>query len=156
MKVVDILHEECIKVELESRGKEVIIKELIELLAKSPSVTNIDAISRSVFERERTMSTGIGNGMAIPHGKSAGVSNLSAAFGMIKEGADFDAIDKRPVYIFILLASPEGPGGPHIKALSRISRMLNKSFFREKLLTCRTPGEVFQCIKEEEKDYFEM
>lgn len=156
MKVVDILREECIKVELDSREKDAIIKELIELLAKSPSLANSEAISRSIFERERTMSTGIGNGVAIPHGKSSGVSNLCAALGMIKEGADFDAIDKRPVYIFILLASPEGPGGPHIKALSRISRMLNKSFFREKLLNCRTAGEVIECIKEEEKDYFEM
>ena len=156
MKLVDILPKECITTELKSRKKDEIIRELIELLAKSPSVKDTAFISKSIFERERTMSTGIGNGVAIPHGKSAGIARLCAALGIIKDGADFDSIDKKPAHIFVLLASPEGPPGPHIKALSRISRMLNKTQFREKLLQCKSSEEAVAAIAEEEKDYFEI
>lgn len=156
MKLADIIPKECVKIELSGKTKDDIIKELVELLAKSSHVIDMEQVSRSIFERERTMSTGIGNGVAIPHGKSAGISKLSAALGMIKEGVDFDSIDKRPARIFLVLASPEGPAGPHIKALSRISRMLNKADFREKLLQCQSPEEVIECIRDEEKDYFDM
>ncbi len=156
MKLVDILLKECVSTELKGRKKDDIIREMIGLLANSSSVRDTAAVSKSIYERERTMSTGIGSGVAIPHGKSRGIEKLCAALGIVKEGADFDSIDKKPVQIFVLLASPEGPPGPHIKALSRVSRMLNKSQFREKLLQCKTPEEVVEAIAEEEKDYFEI
>ena len=156
MKLVDLLPKESISTELKSRTKNGIIRELLELLARSSHVRDINAVSESIFEREHSMSTGIGSGVAIPHGKSSGIVHLCASLGIIKEGVDFNSIDKKPTYIFFLLAGPEGPPGPHIKALSRISRMLNKSIFREKLLQCNTPEEVVKSIEEEEKDYFEM
>ncbi len=156
MKLIDILPLESIKVPLEARTKEDIIQELVNLLKISKPDLDIKTVHEAILEREKTMSTGIGQGIAIPHGKTEGVDKISAAFGIIPGGADFESIDEQPVYLFFLLASPAGPAGPHLRCLSRISRLLNRDEFRLKLIQAQNPEEVTAMIEEEEKQYFEI
>jgi len=156
MKISDILSENCIKIPLESKTKEGILEELVDLLCDSNKISDKDKILNAVKEREKTLSTGLENGIAIPHGKSSGVQELVASFGISKEGVDFDSIDGEKSKIFFMLVNPEGPAGPHVKALSRISRILSKMAFRIKLLQAEEPAEVINLIREEEKKYFEI
>ena len=145
-KMLDFLNPQSIQIGVEGKTKEEIILELVNLLAKSGTVSNKEKVIASILKREQTMTTGIGNGVALPHGKSDGMEKLSAALCVSPEGVEFDSLDKKPVTIIVLLATPPGPGGPHIKALSQISRMLNNSSFREILISCKTPQELYDAI----------
>jgi len=151
MKISDILKEEQIKVNLESKTKSDAIKELVDLLRNSDSVLDNKEVLKSIIERENTMSTGIGNGVAIPHGKCSGVKNLIGSLGIAKEGIAFDSMDGKPVNIVFVLIAPTGPSGPHIKALSVVSKILNSNDTRKRLLKCNTPEEVFYVLENEEK-----
>jgi len=155
MKVLDFLSEQSIKIGLQSKTKEEIIKEMIDLLDKCGAVNDKQPVIEAVIEREKTMTTGIGNGVAIPHGKSIGILRLAAALCIVKEGVDFESLDKKPVKIIVLLATPLGPGGPHIRALSTIARILNKEPFREKLISCSRVNEIIEAIASAEKEYSE-
>ncbi len=106
---------------------------------------------QTLMEREELGSTGIGQGIAIPHGKSDTVSDLAAAFGVSADGVSFDSLDGEPVNIFFLLVAPEGAAGAHLKALARISSLLKDKYFRKSLLSAQSPGEVIKIIQEEEK-----
>ncbi|HDL18527.1 MAG TPA: PTS sugar transporter subunit IIA [Bacteroidetes bacterium] len=156
MKLTDLLNENLIKIPLEKREKEEIIGELIDILVANDLVNNRDVIFKAVMEREKVMSTGVGDGVAIPHGKADGITDVVAAFGISKEEIDFQSIDERPVHlVFLLVASPDATG-PHLKALSRVSRLLNKQEFREKLIQVNSAAEVMDLIRDEEKIYFEI
>lgn len=156
MKLTDLLNENLIKIPLEKRKKEEIIGELIDILVANDLVSNRDTIFKAVIEREKVMSTGVGDGVAIPHGKAEGIKDVVAAFGISKEEIDFQSIDEKPVHlVFLLVASPDATG-PHLKALSRVSRLLNKQEFREKLIQANSAAEVMDLIREEEKIYFEI
>lgn len=156
MKITDILNTGCIKIPLEAKNKDEVLKELVNLLCESKFIKDRDAVFEAVKEREKTLSTGLESGIAIPHGKSSGVANLVASFGISKEGIDFDSIDGEKSKIFFMLVNPEGPAGPHVKALSRISRILSKEEFRQKLLQAESAVDVQNLIKEEEEKYFEI
>ena len=130
MTLLEILSPEAIVVNLQGETKEEIIAELSKLVAKNCQIANSDDIFQAVIEREKIMSTGIGDGIAIPHGKSDSVDKLVAALGTKRRGVDFEALDGEPAYVFFLLVSPTNISGPHIKALARISRYLkNEGFF---------------------------
>ena len=103
------------------------------------------------MEREELGSTGIGQGIAIHHGKSDTVSDLAAAFGLSSDGIRFDSLDGEPVNIFFLLVAPEGAAGAHLKALARISSLLKDKYFRKSLLAAKAPEDVIKIIQEEEK-----
>ena len=156
MRIIDILNGENISLYLNSKSKNGIITELVELASHSKNFSDKNKVLTSTFEREKTMSTGIGHSVAIPHGKSMGVKKLCASLGISKEGVDFDSLDRKPVHIFFLVATPEGPAAPHIKFLSRISRLLNIEEFRKKLIDSKSKEEVLHLIREEESKHFEI
>jgi len=156
MRIIDILTEDNITLSLNSKSKNDIITELVELASHSKNFTDKNKVLTSIFEREKTMSTGIGHGVAIPHGKSTGVKKICASLGISTNGVDFDSLDGKPVHIFFLVATPEGPAAPHIKFLSRISRLLNMEDFRKKLISSKSKEEVLRLIEEEESKYFEI
>lgn len=154
MNLRDLLTEDLIRIPLQNVEKTKIIEELVEILYNTHKIDNRDQVLQAVLEREKVMSTGVGDAVAIPHGKSEGVQSLSASFGITRVPVDFDAIDDKPVrLIFLLVGSPDQTG-PHLKALSRISRLLHKEEFRQQLLKAKTPKEALQAICDEEKSHF--
>ena len=155
MTLRKILSEDLIKIPLESTTKEEIIREMVDLLYKSHKVQDKQKLLKSIIEREQLMSTGVGDGVAIPHGKAEGVEELAAAFGITRGGIDFQSIDDKPVHIVFLLVGPINQPGPHLKALSRISRLMHKAEFRQRLLVSCSPVEIMQNIVDEENKYFE-
>ncbi len=156
MRIIDVLKDENISLSLNGKSKNEIITELVELASNSENFIDKNKVLTSIFEREKTMSTGIGYGVAIPHGKSTGVKKICVSLGISRKGVDFDSLDGKPVHIFFLIAAPEGPAAPHIKFLSRISRLLNMESFRNKLIESNNKQEVLNLFKEEETKYFDM
>jgi len=119
-------------------------------------VIDLEGMRQSVIEREKIMSTGVGKGFAIPHAKSNSVNEIIAAFGKLDEPVDFQALDGQPVNLIFLLVGRENLVGPHIKLLSRISRMMNRDEFRENLAKAQTADEIYELFENEEKQYFEI
>ena len=131
-----------------SRGKA--IAELVNLLGENKELTDPKKVLDSVLERESTRTTGIGNGLAIPHGKTSGTDHLVMAVGKAATPIDFQAIDGRPVTWIWLLSSPPDKTGPHIHALARISRLMTIDSFRQTLATAKTAQDVFEIIQKQE------
>src|SRR6195952_5605737 len=138
MRLVDILKPENIKVPLDAHNKVEAITELVGVLAKSSAVADAKKVLEAVLEREATRTTGIGNGLAIPHGKCSGTKDLVMAIGKAGTPIDFQSIDGRPVTLIWLLGSPPDKTGPHIHALARISRLMTIDKFRQSLTTATT------------------
>ncbi len=151
MRLIDILKPENIKVPLESLSKNEAIAELVNLLAKNGDVTDAKKVLDAVLERESTRTTGIGNGLAIPHGKCSSTKDLVMAIGKAGTPIDFQAIDGRPVSLIWLLTSPPDKTGPHIHALARISRLMTIDKFRQALATAKTSQEVFDMIMKQDE-----
>ena len=156
MKICDILSAEHIKAELQSNNKKDVINEIVDLLEGDKAVKNLDEIKSAVLEREEIMSTGVGKGFAIPHAKTASIKGIIAAFGKTSKKIDFNSLDGDPVNLIFLLIGQDNLVGPHIKLLSRISRMMNKDEFREALLQAESSEEIFKLFEEEEKKYIEL
>jgi fructose-specific phosphotransferase system IIA component len=150
MRLTDILKPENIKVPLVAKTKTEAITELVNLLASTGEVKDAPKVLESVLEREATRTTGIGNGLAIPHGKNNGVDHLVMAIGRPAAPIDFQAIDGRPVNLIWLLASPPDQTGPHIHALARISRLMTIDKFRQALAAAQTAQDLYQAIVQQE------
>lgn len=150
MKIMEFLDKKAIAVNLKAADKEGVIKELVDLLVKTGTIRNREEMVKTLLAREALGSTGIGQGIGIPHGKSASLKDLVAAFGVSQKGINFDSLDGEPVYIFFLLIAPEASAGPHLKALARISRMLKDKYFRERLRKAQDEKEVIAIIQEED------
>ncbi|MEC7225979.1 MAG: PTS sugar transporter subunit IIA [Candidatus Latescibacterota bacterium] len=153
MTLLDILSPDSTIVDLKGDTKEEIIAELVDSLSASEAISDRDKVLQAVLEREKIMSTGIGDGIAIPHGKSDSVVKLVAALGTQRRGVDFEALDGEPAYVFFLLVSPANVSGPHIKALARISRLLKNDDFKKKLITASSPEEIISAIRAEEESH---
>ena len=151
MKIVDFLSQEAISVELEAQTKEESIKELVQLLHKAKKIKDVNHIVKILMEREELGSTGIGQGIAIPHGKSDTIRTIVAAFGISKKGIGFDALDGESVNLVFLLVAPHDSAGAHLKALAKISRLLKDKFFRQALREAKDSKEVMRIIKEEDE-----
>lgn len=151
MKITDFLDRKAIKIGINSTTKEDILKELVDILAEVKDIGDQKSILKALLERESLGSTGIGQGIAIPHGKTERVKELVAVLGVSKKGVNFDALDGESVYIFFLLVAPKETAGPHLKALAQISRLLRDSYFCELMKRCQTPDEVYDLIKREEE-----
>jgi len=151
MKITDFLDRKAIKIGLTSTDKEGILKELVDVLAEAKDLGDRKAIVKALLERESLGSTGIGQGIAIPHGKTDKVKELVAVLGVSRKGVNFDALDGEPVYIFFLLVAPKDTAGPHLKALAQISRLLRDNYFCELIKRCQTPEELYELIKREEE-----
>lgn len=152
MKLMDFLHKRAGRVDLKSKDKEGAIRELLDLVIKTGEVKPKDKepLVKVILDRELLGSTGIGQGIAIPHGKSTSVKNLIGAVGISKEGIDFDSLDGEPVYIFFLLLAPQESAGPHLKALARISRLLQDKYFRDMLRNAKNEKELISLINRED------
>lgn len=159
MRISEILKEDLICTQLKGNTKEEIINEMIDILTNSSvaeKVLDKEKVRNCIFEREKIMSTGVGNGFAIPHGKTDAVSDIVAAFGITEKPIDYQSLDEKPVRLVFLLVARENMVGPHIKLLSRISRLMNKEEFRQKLLTLSSPNEILETFKSEESTYFDI
>ncbi|MBW8014557.1 MAG: PTS sugar transporter subunit IIA [Planctomycetes bacterium] len=152
MILTQILQPTCVKVPLDSNDKDSAITELVDMLAAASQIEDRDTVLEAVLIREQTRSTGIGSGIAIPHGKCRGVKELVMAIGIAKEPIEFDSIDQKPVSIIILLASPTDKTGPHIQALARISRLMLDDKFKEQLLTAKSAENVYDLINKKEHE----
>jgi fructose-specific phosphotransferase system IIA component len=126
MRLKDILSENLIKIHLASQDKRHVIEEMVDLLAAANRIKDRHDVLKAVLDREAVMSTGVGDGVAIPHGKSEAAPSIAIALGVTKEPVEFQAMDDRPVKLIWLLVGPPDQTGPHLKALSRISRLMHK------------------------------
>ncbi len=155
MRISDFLRDKAISVSLKATDKPGVVRELVQLLVKAGEVkpTDADRFVEVLLAREALGSTGIGQGVGIPHGKSNCVSELVGAFGIAPRGVNFDALDGEPVYIFFLLVAPEDAAGPHLKALARISRLLKDKFFRDNLREAKDERTVLRTIQQEDQKH---
>ena len=149
VKILDFLSRDAILADLKGRTKKEVIEELV--LALGNRIKDSKKIINVIMEREELGSTGIGQGIAIPHGKSESMKEIMAAFGISKKGIDFDALDGEPVYLIFLLLAPPDAAGAHLKALAKISRLLKDKFFRQALRETTNVEEVIKIIKEEDE-----
>ncbi len=151
MKITDVLTESCIAADLKSKNKKDVINELVGILSKNKKISKSKEIEKILFEREGLGSTGIGYGIAIPHGKSDQVKTLVATFARSKTGVEFDSLDGEKVNLFFLLLTPvNDTSGMHLKALAKISTLLKDKLFRQQLLDAKDEKEIFNFIKKEE------
>ncbi len=150
MTLTQILGRNCVKVPLEGTTKEAVITELVDMLDASGALSDRDAALQAVLTRERIRSTGTGNGIAIPHGKSDAVKQLVMAIGIAGQPIEFESIDGKPVTIIIMLISPVDQTGPHIQALAQISRLLLDEEFKQKLENAATAKEVHELLSSKE------
>jgi len=156
MKISEILEEKLVATNLPGTTKEDVINGLVDLVARSPKVLDKEKVRTAIFDREKIMSTGVGNGFAIPHGKTDAVSDIVAAFGVTALPIPYQSLDDKPVRLVFLLVGRDNLVGPHIKLLSRISRLMNKEDFRTKLLEASNPQDVISVFKQEEASYSDM
>jgi PTS system nitrogen regulatory IIA component len=151
MKILDALPKEAILVDLKAIDKKGVLEELVIPIAKIAGI-NREELVKVLMERERLGSTGIGEGIGIPHGKIRGLDSLILGFGRSQKGVEFDSMDGLPAHIFFLLITPENSTGLHLKLLARISRILKNDLFKEKLLRATNRDEIYAIIKEEEEE----
>ena len=153
MNIRDMLKKEFIIENLKSRTKKEVLVELADVFSHADTGLDRDTLIEVLLEREKLGSTGIGDGIAIPHGKLAGLEKLIISFGKSATGVDFDSLDGKPVHIFFLLLAPENSAGQHLKALARISRMLKDVSFRESLFKAETSEDAYNLIVEKDETY---
>lgn len=151
MKITNILRVESILPELKSKDKDGVIEELAEAVTRSEPSIPAGTLSEVLAEREKLGSTGIGSGVAIPHGKLPNLDRIVAAFGRSRPGIDFDSQDGEPAHLFFVLVAPENTAGLHLKALAKLSRLLKDSHFRQKLLDVSDAQAIYQAIAEEDE-----
>ncbi len=152
MQLIQILQPDCLKVPLASSDKEAAIIELVDSLDAAGVLQNRDAVLDAVLTREKTRSTGIGSGIAIPHGKCNAVKELVMAIGIAKEPIDFQSVDDQPVKIIMLLVSPADQTGPHIQALARISRVMLDDRFKTQLENAQSAEEALELLSKKEAE----
>jgi len=150
MNLTQILQPGCVKVPLQGRDRQTVITELVDLLNEKGLLLDKKIVLDAVLMREQTRSTGIGSGIALPHGKCKGVRELVMAVGIAGEPIDFASVDGKPVKIVILLVSPIDQTGPHIQALARISRLMLDTKFKEQLEKAASADEVYSLLTAKE------
>ncbi len=151
LKILDFLDPAAVTVELSATNKKGVLEELTAMLARDGKVKDAKVTVDVLLEREKLGSTGIGQGIAIPHAKTDQAPQVTAAFGLSKKGVQFDALDGEPAYIFFLLVAPPDAAGLHLKALARISRLLKDKFFRQSLRDVKDAAEVLKIIRDEDQ-----
>jgi PTS system nitrogen regulatory IIA component len=151
MSIEDVLKESCVIADIKGTTKRDVLFELVYVLEKAMLIENVEKAVNVILEREKLGSTGIGDGVAIPHGKTKSIHNILCAFGRSQEGIDFNAVDGKPVHIFFLLLAPEDSASLHLKMLSRISKILRDLSFRKKLMELTDTHEIYTSIIEEDK-----
>ena len=147
MLLSELLNTQALQPRLRGGTKREVLVELVELLESAQGIRIKGEILSRVLRRESMMSTGIGNGVAIPHGKARAVDRMVAACGVAPSGIDFESVDGEPATLFILLVSPEAVGAPHVRVLANISRLLKEESVREQLRTCANADEFLSTLR---------
>jgi PTS system nitrogen regulatory IIA component len=150
MKIVDIISPDAIIPHLRSQTKEDVLRELAERVERNMPSIEADILTTILMERERLGSTGIGDGIAIPHGKSPRLDRLVAAFGRSLPGVSFDSMDGKPTHLIFLLAGPAESTGMQLKALTRISRLLVNETFRQRLMAAGDAEDLWRIFRKED------
>ena len=156
MRLTDILTTDQIILPLTATDRDGAIKELIDLLAQKKNISDAAQAFEAVLEREKIMTTGVGNGIAIPHCKHASCPNFSVVMGIHSKGIPFESVDKKDVKIIFLLVGPENNPGLHIKLLSRISRLMSNEELRQDILKSKDTDSIWELIRQEEDYYFDL
>lgn len=152
MKILDDLNASRIRIGIQSASKPEILRELLRGLLEQGIVDDLDSLLVEFLERESKGSTGIGNGIAIPHVRTDQVQQLEYLFANSNEGIDFDSLDGEPVHIVLLMMAPKDSHGKHIKALAKVSRILNDETTRLRLRRAKSPDEVLRILEEREEE----
>lgn len=152
MKINELLRREFILEQLKAENKRDALAELVGVFSQAKMNVDSEAMLHVLLERERLGSTGIGDGIAIPHGKLPELAEMVVSFGRSREGIAFDAMDGKPVHLFFLLMAPENSAGQHLKALAKISRMLKDAHFRKNLLEAEGEEDLFRIITEKDEE----
>lgn len=153
MKITELMNKDLIIPMLVAKTKKEALKELVDCVVKKESKADSTELLRVLLEREELGSTGIGDGIAIPHGKIKKIENLIVSFGRSLDGVDFQSMDGKPTHIIFLLIAPENSAGIHLKALARISRLLKDSAFRRNIMGATTSQEIYDIIAQEDEKY---
>ena len=152
MKISEILNKDAIIADLAAENKTGVIRELAGAVAPSANA-DPDTIASVLMERESLGSTGIGGGIAIPHGKLNGVPSVTVGFGLSRKGIDYDSLDGRPVHIFFLLLTPENSTGGHLKVLAQISKLLKMDQFKDRLRSAESVDAIYEIIMEQDEEF---
>jgi len=153
MKIIDFLDPKCILPDLQAANKRGVLEELATALVSGHKEVTLQTVVEVLLERERLGSTGIGDNIAIPHGKLPQLSQMLLAFGRSLKGVDFDSMDGKPSHLFFLLLAPVNSSGLHLKALAKISRMLMSQTFRESLMESKGAEEILRLIEEKDAEF---
>jgi nitrogen PTS system EIIA component len=153
MKLSELFQEENIIPELKAKDKKGVLEEMVGVLVKHEPHLDKNALVHVLLERERLGSTGIGDGVAIPHGKASEVNQPRIAFGRSRKGLDFESMDGEPTHLFFLLVAPENSASIHLQALARIAKVLKNSAFRKDLLEAPGRQEIYRKIMQNDEDF---
>jgi mannitol/fructose-specific phosphotransferase system IIA component (Ntr-type) len=153
MKLSERFTEKCVIIDSQCHSKREVLEEMVDLLCEAYQIENRPGILSAVLGREEKMSTGIGCGLAVPHGKVDFVDRMCVVASSVKRGIDFEAIDKEPVYLLFLIVSPSNTTGPHIRALSAISRIMSDADIRRSLIQANSPEEFYANLRLGEEKY---
>jgi len=146
MKLSNLIEEDLMSFELRSAAKDEVIGELVELASRSKLVRDKDLLLEEVLKREKLVTTGVGYGVAFPHAKTRAMKGIVIAFGRSADGVPFDAMDRKPVHLFFLIAAPEDTIGAHLNVMARLSFLMKSQENRDRLLAARNPGEVIEVL----------
>ena len=152
MKLSEIFKPQLIISNLKAHDKKGVLEELSQVITEQNPSLNKRSLLQVLLERERLGSTGIGDGIALPHGKLKELSNLLISFGRSINGLDFDSIDEQPAYLFFLLLAPVNSAGMHLTALAKISRMLKDANFRQRLMGAKSREEIYKVIMDMDEE----
>jgi PTS system nitrogen regulatory IIA component len=153
MKLSELTDEDYILPELKAKDKKGVLEELVDALVRREPSIDKKTLVKVLLERERLGSTGIGDGVAIPHGKFHGITQPIISFGRSRKGLDFESMDGEPVFLFFLLVAPENSASIHLKALAKIAKILKNSAFRKILMEAPSKKELFQAIIQNDEDF---
>jgi len=152
MKLSELIDEDTLLPELKARDKKEVLEELVDALVRREPSIDKKALVKVLLERERLGSTGIGDGVAIPHGKFHGITHPILTLGRSRKGIDFESMDGEPAFLFFLLVAPENSASIHLKALARIAKILKNSSFRKVLMEAAGKRELYQMIIQNDED----
>lgn len=151
MRLADFLREEYILTDLKSKKKEELLDEMVSGVASAANGLNKHAVLKALLDREKLGTTGIGHGVAIPHGKVKGLTDIKVFFGRSVKGVDFQSMDNMPVHLFFMIVTPENSATAHLKILASISHLLKNQEFRVRLIKASTGSEIYRIITEAER-----
>ena len=148
MSLIDLVHENIVKTPMAATDKAEALRELVQVLADAGQTQSYEAVLEAVQDREDKMSTGLQDGIAVPHGKTHAVDNLKLVIGIAPDGIEFDALDGEPSKLFFMLVAPPDQAGPHVQALAEIAKLAQSKAFCKALIAADNAGEVVELIKE--------